>query len=221
MGSVNDLFVTNDAFDSILLGVFFFGLVFSTISLALGAADAGIGHGHGDLGSHLPGHDGGDVSPFSVGSLLAFVTWFGGVAYLARNALDLPLLLALAIGAAAGWGGGWLIYRALRALRAGGASGAPRRVTGSYGRVTAAIRPGGTGEIISETGGVRQVSPARSLNGNAIPVGAEIVVLRREAGIAYVETWGDVLEHDTPSVTVTELPAEPPPLAPRASSENG
>jgi hypothetical protein len=220
MGSVNDLFVTNDAFDSILLGFFFFGLVFSTISLLLGAADAGIGNGHGHIGSHLPGHDGGDVSPFSVGSVLAFVTWFGGVAYLARNAVGIPLLLALAIGAVAGWAGGWLIYRAIRALRAGGASGAPRRLTGSYGRVTAAIRPGGTGEIISEVGGVRQVSPARSLNGNGIPVGAEIVVLRREAGIAYVETWGNVLERDALDVAVTELPAEPASLAPSSSSEN-
>src|SRR6476659_880764 len=99
MGAIDDLFVVNDVVDSLLLGCFFFGLVFSALSLLLGAADVGLGHVHAG-GLHLPGHvdhgahggDNGDLSPFSLGSLLAFVTWFGGVAYLVRNALDLPLL---------------------------------------------------------------------------------------------------------------------------------
>jgi len=47
----------------------------------------------------------------------------------------------------------------------------------------------GIGEVVYSLGGSRQVDAARSVSGEAIERGTEVVVLRREKGIAYVERW--------------------------------
>jgi hypothetical protein len=60
---------------------------------------------------------------------------------------------------------------------------------GTIARVTSSIRAGGTGEIVYERRGVRQVSAARSPSGEAIPRGTEVVILKHGSGIAQVEPW--------------------------------
>jgi hypothetical protein len=212
------MFVVNDLLDAILLGCFFFGLVFSGLSLFLGVADLGIGHnggphGHlGDIAHHgHHGHVGHDVndglSPVSVGTILGFLTWFGGVAYIFRNGLGVFAGISLLAGVIGGLTGGYVIFWLLRKVhsqQAGLLIAADDYMPGTIGRVTSSIRAGGTGEIVYERRGVRQVSAARSPGGIAIPRGTEIVVLQHRAGIADVEPWstyvGDEFDElDSPS----------------------
>ena len=60
--------------------------------------------------------------------------------------------------------------------------------------MTSSIRENGTGEVVYVQQGVRQVSAARSVEGVAIPRGAEVVVLRAEKGIVYVDLWDNLIE---------------------------
>jgi hypothetical protein len=65
------------------------------------------------------------------------------------------------------------------------------------GRVSAAIRAGGIGEIIYEQLGSRCSAAARSEDGGAIAKDEEVCVVRYEKGIAYVRRWEDVLDEET------------------------
>jgi hypothetical protein len=186
------MFVVNDFLDAVLLGCFFFGLIFSGLSLFLGIADLGFDHdgpGHHDGSGH---HHDDALSPISVGSILAFLTWSGGVAYLLRNGADAQAAVSVVLGLAAGLLGGYAVYLLLKRVRASEAGlmrAEDYAMPGVIGRVTSSIREGGTGEIVYEQKGVRQVSAARAADGRAIPRGTEIVVHRLTSGIAYVEPW--------------------------------
>lgn len=200
------IFVIHDALDAILLGAFFFGLIFSTLTLVIGAADFGVGHighighvepGHG--GAH--GHDSSDhVAPLSIATVLAFLTWFGGAGYFFRNGVSWPAWTSLLGALAAGFVGAALIYRLLTVVKHGETYLDPseERIIGSLGRVTSSIREGGTGEITYELRGIRQVSAARSEAGLAIGRGDEIVVLRYDRGIAYVALFDELMDESRP-----------------------
>lgn len=204
------MLVVNDLLDAILLGCFFFGLIFSALSLFLGVADLGIGHdagphGHlGDIAHHghhgHAGHDGNDgLSPVSVGTILGFLTWFGGIAYLVRNGIEVFVGISLIAGTIGGLAGAYVIFWLLRkvhAQQAGLLVAADDYMPGTIGRVTSSIRAGGTGEIVYERRGVRQVSAARAPNGIAIPRGTQVVVLHHRAGIADVEPWSTYVGDD-------------------------
>jgi membrane protein implicated in regulation of membrane protease activity len=172
----------NDAIDALLLGSFFFGLVFSVLLLFVGDVLPEIG-AEGD-------GDGSGAVPINLSTLLAFVAWFGGVGYLARNAAGWSLPPALAAGVAGGLVGaaavGWVVSRFVTS-REGELDPADFRLPGTIGRVTSSIRANGTGEVVYEQGGVRRVTGARAGDGAAIPRGAEVVVLRSAGGIAVVE----------------------------------
>jgi len=201
------VFTVNDGVDALLLGMFFFGLLFTLGTLLLGVADLGFGHGggdvghaghlghggHGDHGGHA-GHDG--PSAINLGVILAFITWFGGIAYLARNGLSIPLLISLLLGIAGGLLGGMAIFRLLKLVRSKETvlRAEDYRLPGVIARVTSSIREGGTGEVVYVQQGVRQVAAARSSDGTAIPRGAEVVILRIEKGIVYVDLWDNLVE---------------------------
>ncbi|MCC6793165.1 MAG: hypothetical protein IT336_15890 [Thermomicrobiales bacterium] len=186
-----ELFVIADTLDALLLGSFFFGLVFVVLSLVVGAADIDIGHDHG--GFDAGGHDVSWLSQLNVGTILAFFTWFGGVAYLLRNAVGLNAVVSVLIGLAGGYLGGGLVFKFVRMLKSSGGELDARaeRVTGTIARISSPVRSGGVGEIIYELNGVRQVSAARAADDRALPRGAEVIVLKRDRGIAIVEPWTD------------------------------
>lgn len=199
MAVMGDLFVINDTLDAILLGAFFFGLIFTSISLLLGAIEVPgihLGHDHGP--AHLHGHGGhhahsgndNDVSVLNLSSILAFITWFGGCAYLLRNGLSLPGIAGVGGGLLGGVIGGALAFRLLLFLKRQETylSATEERLTGSIAKVTSPIRAGGTGEIVYEMNGVRQVSAARSAGGKALARGTEVIVIKRERGIALVDS---------------------------------
>ncbi len=210
------MLVMNDALDVIFLGTFFFGLIFSALSLVLGAAHVGFDHGQvGHHGHH--GHTGADadggVSPVNVSTVLAFLAWFGGVGYLARHGLGWYAAVSVFVGVAGGLAGAavifWVLTRFVRQME-GELREADYRLPGTIAQVTSSIRAGGTGEILYQQGGVRQVAAARSVDGAAIPRGVEVVVLRLERGIAYVEAWDTLMdEHARPLAEVGERSATP------------
>jgi membrane protein implicated in regulation of membrane protease activity len=185
-----ELFVVEDTLDVLLLGLFFFGLIFVVLSFVLGAAHIDIGHDHGG-GLHAGDHGAHWITQLNLGTILAFVTWFGGVAYLARNALGVNAFVSLVIGLAAGYFGGAIIFKFMRMLKSSEAvlDARTERMAGIIARISSPVRTGGVGEIVYEMNGVRQVSAARSSDGTALPRGAEVIVLNRERGVATVEPW--------------------------------
>jgi hypothetical protein len=181
------VFTVNDTLDAILLGAFLFGLIFSVVSLAMGVAD--LGWGHADHGHDGPG-------PLNLAVLLAFITWFGGIAYLLRTGLDVAAFFAIVVGIAGGVFGGILIYRLMKLMRSHETimRAEDYRMPGVIARVTSSIREGGTGEVVYEQAGVRHVAAARASSGRAIPRGTEVVVMNMDRGIVYVELWDELMQ---------------------------
>jgi hypothetical protein len=192
------MFEVNDALDAIYLGAFFFGILFVVATLVMGSVDIGGHHDHGDLG------------PFNLSTILGFVAWFGGIGYLVKNGLDGPGILSIIAAILGGLAGAVVVYTLLVKLIA--PSDKPLdpkdfELPGTIGRVSSSIRLGGVGEVLFEQQGVRQVSAARSVDGEAIPRGTEVVILRSEHGIAFVQQWESLLaEHaeSAPSLATGE-----------------
>ena len=63
---------------------------------------------------------------------------------------------------------------------------------GVLGRVSSAVRDGGTGEMIYSQAGVRRAVSIRSDNGQPLAKDMEVVVTRYEKGIAYVRPWDEL-----------------------------
>ena len=184
------------------LGCFAFGLVFTVAGFLLGA----FGGGHG---LHIPGLDGllghGDAagdggaadhgttfSPFNLSTISAFLTWFGGAGYLLVRYSSFTGALIVLFATAAGIVGGGAIFITLTRYVA------PRltemrpedyRVVGVMARVSSPVRAGGTGEIVYTLAGTLRSDGARSVTGEALERGTEVVILKVERGIAYVERW--------------------------------
>ncbi len=194
------MFPINDALDAVLLGTFLFGLLFTLGSLLLGVADLGVDSGSGDhsFGDH------GFASLLNVSSILAFLTWFGGVGYLARNGLGWPVALALAFAIAGGLLAGWVVLWFIRkVLRSPNDTLDPRDFerVGVLARVTSSIRSGGVGEIVWEQRGTRMVTSARSENPDAIGRGTEVLILRVERGVAVVAPFDGLLNDPAPAAS--------------------
>ena len=189
------MFPINDALDAILLGTFLFGILFTLGSLALGVADIGGDHGSAD---HAFG-DHGFGSLFNLTSILAFLTWFGGVGYLVRNGLDWHWTVALVLAVVGGLVAAYIVrWFVVTVLRAGGDTLDPKEFerVGVLARVTSSIRSGGVGEIVWEQHGSRMVTSARAATPEPIARGTEVLILRVERGIAVVEPFEGLLNPD-------------------------
>jgi hypothetical protein len=130
-------------------------------------------------------------------SILVFLCWFGAAGYLLTRYGGFVAGVVLALAGLCGVAGGAIVFLFLakvllpheRELTADETA-----VTGVVGRVSAAIRAEGTGEIVYEQLGARRSAPARSEDGRAISKQEEVFVVRYEKGIAYVRRWEEVLE---------------------------
>jgi hypothetical protein len=179
-------------------------------------------HGHGGLhlGGGVPDVDGLDgsgaprlvsfgsaqaasaASPWSITGLMAFIAWFGGVGYLALTEWQLAAWISLLGAGLAGLAGWWLLYLfSSRVLSRGEhvMDPADYQMEGTVARVTVPIAAGRIGEIQYAKGGVRRSDGARSLDGSAIPRSAEVVVVRYERGIAYVQPWREFVDGEAPA----------------------
>lgn len=205
-----------DPLEATFLFCFVFGLAMSGLSFLLGTLQlpgfghheighgggghAG-GHGHGDLPAHHGGHAGGEAgqqathggpSPFNVSTATAFLAFFGGVGYLLYGTLGLAAAQSLLVAVAAGLAGGALVFWFLvRVLLKGQRFLDPSefRLEGSVATVARAIRPDGIGEIVFIKDGTRRSEGARSADGTGIAAGTEVVIVRYEHGLAWVEPW--------------------------------
>jgi len=188
--------------EKVFLCCFAFGLAFTVASFLLGAF--GGGHalhipgldgllGHGDAGGHAGGGDHGTgISPFNLSTISAFLTWFGGAGYLLERYSSLAGTLIVLVSTASGLVGGGIIFVTLAryvAPRLTEMRSEDYRVEGTAARVSSPIRAGGTGEIVYTLAGTRRSDGARCASGEALERGAEVVILRIERGIAYVERW--------------------------------
>ena len=201
--------------ESLFLGAFLFGLLFCLGSLLLGLGHFGFGHhglhphglhgGHGAAshgGAHALSHADGPqtpsaISPWNLTGLTAFIAWFGGVGYLALTGWELAAWISLLLAAVAGLAGWAIVYLFFNRILLKGErwmDPADYRLEGTVARVTVPIAAGRTGEIQYLLGGVRHSDGARSVDGSELARGAEVVVVRYERGIAYVQPWQKFLE---------------------------
>ena len=180
---------------------FLVGFGMSLLSLLAGAVHLHLPHLHLHHGIHLGGHGhaGGNsttVSFFNMGTLAAFLTWFGGTGYLLSTRYGVWFAAALGIATLSGLGGAavvfWFLAKVLMA-REQALDPADYDMVGVLGKLSIAIRPGGTGELIYTQQGTRRVAGARSEDGSTIERGSEVMVTRYEKGIAYVRPWEDPL----------------------------
>ena len=218
--------------NSVYLGCFIFGLVFTIISFLLG----GLGHlgnihlggdaGHVDLGhaGHIhagPGHvhDAGHADPshshdsdsglpfFNLTALIVFLTWFGGVGFI-LTALQLNPLVALPLalvgGLAAYFGILLFLSKVLFASQTPIMSETDYKLNGVVGRVSSVIQAGGVGEVIFNQAGGRRFIAARSADGKRIDRDTQVVFLGAENGIALVSDLDEMLKEPD-----MDLPDEP------------
>lgn len=189
---------------------FLVGLMLSAVTLLGGMGHFG-GHVHTHL--HLPhGHmahlphgaatapgngartaaPGGNVPWWNAFSLMIFLCWFGAAGYLLTRYGGFVAGVVLVLAAICGMAGGTIVFLFLtrvlmphdRELTADETD-----VVGAVGKLTSAIRPGGTGEMVYEQLGQIKSAPARSEDGDEIAKQEEVFVVRYEKGIAYVRKW--------------------------------
>lgn len=186
------------------------GFLWCLIGFLMGSfhSHAHIGHSH----SHLPHAPHADAhakvtgagsqlweNVFSVSGIAIFLVWFGGCGYLLSRHSALVLPAVIFISLSAGAVGAVTLGSFLRLLHAKEYTmdASDYEMTGVLGRVSSAILPGGTGEILFTRDGARKLACARSEDGARIEQGVEVVVTHYDQGIAYVRTWdsmaGDIV----------------------------
>jgi hypothetical protein len=148
-------------------------------------------------GSGTAGHHAGGISPINLSTIMAFLTWFGGAGYILRVYTGMLGLVSLVAACLAGLAGGAVIFFFLARILYPGQrflDPADYRIEGTVAQVTVSIRPEVVGEIVYCKGGSRRSEGARSLDGKAIEHGTEVVIVRYEKGIAYVEPWNSFVK---------------------------
>jgi len=192
------------AWPNIYLVCFLVGFALSVLSLLVGAFHIHLPghlgdlfhHGHAPHFAHGPhphahgaGADGSggarlgpEISPFNFSTLMAFLTWFGGVGYLMTTVYHMWFVPALAVAVLAGFAGGSIVFWYLAKVM----------MAHDHTMDPAESRAGGTGELIYVQGGSRKTAAARAENGVAIAKGTEVAVTRFEKGIAYVRVWDEL-----------------------------
>jgi membrane protein implicated in regulation of membrane protease activity len=165
--------------------------------------------GHAHTGAH--GSHGGQVSPFNLITLTAFLAWFGGTGYLLTRHSALWFWTALGISLLSGTGGAAIIYLFLSRVLSSPdevLDPADYEMVGVLGRLSMPIREGGTGEMIYSQVGTRRVCGARAEDGSQILKGTEVVVTRYERGIAYVRPWSEMAGEEDELSSLIEDPEE-------------
>ena len=136
-----------------------------------------------------------DMPHVNFATVTAFLTWFGAAGYLLSQFSRLVTAAILLIAIAAGFAGAAIIFWFVVKILLGHEHELDPldydRV-GVLARVTSAVRPGGTGEIIFSQAGTRQTCGARAEDGEALARGTEVVITRYEHGIAYVRRWEEM-----------------------------
>ncbi|MGA2672062.1 MAG: hypothetical protein ABSE99_02435 [Terracidiphilus sp.] len=209
------------SWESFYLVCFLVGLLLSVLSLLGGMGHFGghfpVGHvphvpsvahmPHGmPHAGHLPqgagqgqgsGQGGATVPWWNAFSMMIFLCWFGAAGYLLTRYGSFVAGIVVLLAGVCGLAGGAIVFLFLTRVmlpHEHELTADETEITGVVGRVSAAIRAGGIGEIVYEQLGARVSAPARSEDGQPIQKQEEVFVVRYEKGIAYVRRWEEVLE---------------------------
>jgi membrane protein implicated in regulation of membrane protease activity len=183
--------------DSYLL-CFFIGFGLSALSLFAGGAHVHVPHLHMHFDAphaHLPHFASGDVPVLSLGTIAAFLAWFGGTGYLLVRFSSMWVFFSLGLAGFAGFAGAGAVFLFLAKVlmrKEENLNPADYDMVGVLGHLSIRIRKGGTGEIVFAQAGTRHCAAARSEDSVEIPKGTEVVVTRYEKGVAYVQRWDDL-----------------------------
>jgi membrane protein implicated in regulation of membrane protease activity len=163
-----------------------------------------VGHG-AEISHEIDGHhsasghthnDGGGLGWLNFSALIVFVTWFGGAGFV-LSALGLPGLLALPLALVGGVIGYFAILlffsKVLYPSQTPYMREQDYNLTGTVARVISSISENGTGEVVYTKSGTLRSVPARSLNGQVFSKEAQVVILRYENGVAFVEDLDKLL----------------------------
>ncbi len=149
---------------------------------------------HLHLHVHHGGARGGGV--FNMGTIAAFLLWFGAGGYLITRFeawwFIWGLLIAMVLGL---FGASMVFWFIAKVLMRGDIPLDPAdyEMIGVLGRITSTVREGGgTGEMTYSQQGQRCAAPVRSENGRELPKGTEVVITRYEKGIAYVRGFDEL-----------------------------
>ena len=182
---------------------FLVGFCLSALALLAGSVHmphVDFHHGiHFDAHLHTHTGHGGDLPWFNFGTIAAFLAWFGGTGYILDRYYSVWIVITLGVATLSGIGAAaivfWFLVKVLLSREAA-LNSADYDMVGVLGRLSIAIRQGGTGELIYSQEGTRRVTGACSDEGIAIPKGVEVMVIRYEKGIAYVRPWLDPVEQE-------------------------
>jgi hypothetical protein len=167
------------------------------LALISGSTHLHLPHLHLDHGIHVPHAHGGELAFFNFGTIAAFLVWFGGTGYLLMHVYSVWFVVALAVASISGVGASSMVFWFLAKVlmrREAALDPADYDMVGVLGKLSNAIRSGGTGELIYSQEGTRRVAGARSDDGTPIARGTEVIVTRYDKGIAYVKPWEDPTE---------------------------
>jgi membrane protein implicated in regulation of membrane protease activity len=144
-------------------------------------------------------HGGKGGGAFNFGTMTAFLAWFGGVGFILTRFYSVGLIVATGAAVVAGLIGAAIVFVFL--ARVLGRSDqdldpADFEMRGVLGRASSTVRENGTGEMIFTQQGARRGVPIRSEEGQAIPMGTEVLVTRYERGIAYVREFNQTPESE-------------------------
>ena len=194
---------------------FLVGFGLSALSMLAGTVHLHLPYLHFHHGIHMPHVRGaGRQTPwFNVGTLSAFLAWFGGSGYLLLHYYHVWVVVVIFVATFTGLGAAavvfWFIAKVLMADEAP-LDPADYDMVGVLGRTTISIRPGGTGELVFTQGGTRHAAAARSEDGAAVPKGTEVLVTRYEKGVAYVRPFDDVFGEKEPLLSREEKKSSSP-----------
>ncbi len=144
--------------------------------------------------THASGHNQSWASFLNPTSIMFFLLGFGFFGYVFRNivGLEAPLLILL-FAALSGVVIALLLLSLIARIFGNSESATEQDVsdrTGLLGRVSMTIQEGSLGEVLYiSPGGMRKSIPARSVDGQRLERGQEIVVVSYQNGIAEVDTW--------------------------------
>jgi membrane protein implicated in regulation of membrane protease activity len=179
---------------------FLVGLGISFVSWLSGSVHLHLPHihihfgGHHGHAPHAGGHGHG-LGVINIGTIAAFLAWFGGTGYLLSQYHVAGLFLALGAALLSGFIGASIVFWFLAKFLVREdevLDPADYDMIGVLGKVSSTIRPAGTGEMMFSQMGSRRCAAARGESGLEIPKGVEVVVTRYERGIAYVRPWEEL-----------------------------
>jgi hypothetical protein len=194
--------------EAIYLTCFGVGLVLSLLAFLSGFGHLHFGHIRMHVGHHVGGahhgtalktgaHHAAQMSPLNGFTVVAFLCWFGGTGYLLHHGSVLSNMLVLLLSAISGVAGAsvvfWFLSRVLLA-REKPLEPSDTDIVGMVGKLSGGIPKNGVGEMLYSQNGARWSAVVRSDDGSAIDRGAEVIVMRRAKGVAYVRRWEE-FEH--------------------------